>query len=88
MLTIKIRRPDGSEWVEEVSSVSLNTLKQSPTGRPSVSMFRHGKEPLCMDIFEGMVYVMNENGSTVANYDLGCPPVRWPETSEPDPSSE
>ena len=76
MLTIKVRRLDGSEWVEEVSSVSLNTPNQSQSGRMSVTFFRNGKEPVSTEVYDGKIYVMNENGKTVANYDLGYfPPI-------------
>lgn len=81
MLTIKVIRPDGSEYVKEASSVFLNTPKQSPTGRSSVSYY----PPLlpdqselsvnCVDVFDGTVYVMNSNGKTVSNYSLGSMPV-------------
>ena len=74
MLTIKVRRLDGSEWVEEASSVSLNTAGQSASGRISFTYFRNGKEPLATDVYEGKIYVMNENGKTVADYELGTPP--------------
>ena len=74
MLTVKVRRMDGTEWVEEVSSVAYNSAGQSASGRPSVTFFRHGKEPLGTDVYEGKVYVMNENGKTIADYDLGAEP--------------
>ena len=74
MLTVRVIRPDGSEWIEEVGSVALNTAKQSLTGRRSVTIFLVGKEQICTDIYEGFVYVMNNNGKTVAAYDLGSEP--------------
>ena len=75
MLTVKVRRLDGSEWVEEVSSVSLNPARESASGRISFTYFRHGKEPLATDVYEGKVYVMNELGKTIADYELGTPPI-------------
>lgn len=84
MLTVKVIRPDGSEFIKEASTVFLNTPKQSPTGRSSVSFFvpllpavpigtEVGHE--CVDVYEGTVYVMNGNGKTVANYALGSEPA-------------
>jgi hypothetical protein len=84
MLTIKVIRPDGSkikpedflsnkdfsEFVEEVKSVFFNTGNQSVSGHPSVTYFVPGSDR-CIDIYEGTIYVMNENGKTIAKYDLG-----------------
>jgi hypothetical protein len=83
MLTIKVIRPDGtkstdnnlssvdfSEFVEEVNSVFLNTGHQSATGSQSVTYFKPGSDR-AYDVYEGVIYVMNENGKTIAKYDLG-----------------
>ena len=75
MLTVKQVRPDGSEFIEEASSAGLNNAAQTLTGSPSVFYFTAEKEPRCVDIHEGVVYVMNSNGKTVANYDLGSRPT-------------
>jgi len=87
MLTVKVIRPDGSEYIEEASSVFLNNPQQSPTGRNSVSYFSPvhpalvvDGEPVskCQDVYEGTVYVMNSNGKTVGNYCLGSEPAVLP----------
>jgi hypothetical protein len=67
MLTIKIVRPNGSEYIEEATSVFLNTPEQSPNINQSVTYFKEGK---AYDVFEGKIYVMNNNGKTVADYFL------------------
>lgn len=73
MLTVKIIKPDSSEWIHEAFSVSQNTPEQSASKHASVSCFLTDKT--CLDVYAGTVYVMNENGKTVANYDLGNPPM-------------
>jgi hypothetical protein len=73
MLTVKIIRPDGTEWVEEAKSVCSNTAEQSATHNPSVTYFTNDKEMRCIDIYEGTIYVMNENGKTIADYYLLYP---------------
>ena len=75
MLTVKQVRPDGSEFIEEASSAGLSTPAQSSSGLQSVYYFTAEKEPRCVDIYEGVVYVMNSNGKTVSNYDLGSRPI-------------
>jgi len=76
MLTVKVIRPDGSEFVREVDGVDLNTSEQSETGRKSVSCWRGtpGGSNI-IEIFCGTVWVMNESGKTIANYSLGNPPM-------------
>lgn len=61
MLTVKVIRPDRSEYVEEATSVFLNNNQ-------SVTYFKDGKAGY--DVSEGIVYVMNSNGKTVADYFL------------------
>ena len=81
MLTIKVIRPDKSEYIEEISSVFYNTAEQSFTRSPSITYFtiqREGRVGVqnTIDVYEGLVYVMNDNGKTVANYCLsGIPEV-------------
>jgi hypothetical protein len=83
MLTIKVIRPDGkqvtseisnadfSEFVEEARTVFYNTAAQSVSGHPSVTYFKDDREGKAIDVYEGLVYVMNEGGKTIAKYDLG-----------------
>ena len=83
MLTIKVIRPDGSkvepndfsrndfsEFIEEARTVFYNTPSQSGTKHHSVTYFAPGRDTP-IDIYEGTIYVMNEAGKTIANYDLG-----------------
>ena len=72
MLTVKVRLPDGSEYVKEVSSVWFNVSK---TDEPkySVCYYEAKGMPLGDRIEEGDIFVMNENGKTIANYHLHYP---------------
>jgi hypothetical protein len=70
MLTAKVRMPDGSEFVKEVSSVEYN-----PTERMGFRgiILLGSKESDETKIFEGDVFVMNESGKTIADYHLHIP---------------
>jgi hypothetical protein len=70
MLTAKVRFPDGSEVVKEVSSVEYNPTEIM--GFRGIMLFGT-KEGQTTSIFEGDVYVMNENGKTIADYHLHIP---------------
>ena len=71
MFTIRIKDASGHEWVKEATSVSF---RPSDTDGEScwVTCFYADEAP--EDIDEGDVYVMNENGKTVADYHLGRAP--------------
>jgi hypothetical protein len=70
MLTIKIR-DNGIETVKEAKSVMFRPPRESTTGRSCITYFENDFH--CTDVFWGDVYVMNENGKTVADYCLGHP---------------
>jgi hypothetical protein len=73
MFTIKIIEPSGLEIVKEVKSIMLRPASESASGARCVTYFEVGSEAKAVDIFEGDVYLMNENGKTVADYCLGHP---------------
>ena len=80
MFTIKHRTPYGNEALYEATRVSL-AVAPIPEGldQPSgtsvhhlgVLVFSEPGETHESSLHDGMVYVMNENGSTVSRYDLG-----------------
>lgn len=74
MLTIKIIDQDGIQLVKEVKSVILRPGKETEDGRNCLTYFE--TDLYHKDVFWGDVYVMNDNGKTVANYCLGHPKVK------------
>jgi hypothetical protein len=72
MLTVKVIGRDGNESVTEVLNVFMNTWEHSRLQPQLVYYFVPG-ESTARDVREGDVYVMNENGKTIADYHL-CPP--------------
>jgi hypothetical protein len=73
MLTVKVVHPGiGREFVVEVSAVQKRPAGESASGFPCVSYWRT-KDGICEDIFQGIVYVMNELGKTIAVYELLFP---------------
>ena len=67
MLTIKVVSGDGREMVKEVSSVELRPASETARQRACVTYYGVGEEPRAIeDIYDGWVYVMNNNGKTVA----------------------
>lgn len=69
MLTIKVIGDDGSEFIKsDVRTVSFNPPVME-SGRDA-SLFVWYKDEPAETFFSGKVYVMNENGKTVADYHL------------------
>jgi len=74
MFTIKIVGEDGSEFVKsEIRSVAFNP--PIPETRKEASLFVWYKDDLPETFLSGKIYVMNENGKTVANYVLYGLPI-------------
>lgn len=75
MLTIKIISQNGGEFVKsDVRTVSFNPPIME-TGKEA-SLFVWYKDEPAETITDGKVFVMNENGKTVADYQLyGSPKV-------------
>lgn len=72
MLTLKII-DNGFQTVKEVKSVMIRPGTETPTGSSCLTYFEVGDELKAVDVFWGDIYVMNDNGKTVANYCLGHP---------------
>ena len=69
MFAIKVIEESGSEYVRpEVEGVRFNP-PISETGKQSI-LFVFYKDSPGETIYSGQVYVMNENGKTIANYHL------------------
>jgi len=69
MLTVKVIGTDGNESVLEATSVFMNNWEQSSVMPQLVYYFVPG-ESTARDVRQGDVYVMNENGKTIADYHL------------------
>ena len=65
MFTVKIIGLDGTEWVKQTETVVYENLEI-----PQVICFGVSGSVPTNTIKEGDVYVMNENGKTVADYHL------------------
>lgn len=67
MFTIKVIEDDGSEFLKaDVTTVSFNP----PTEKERASLFVWYKDRPAETFYSGKIYVMNENGKTVANYTI------------------
>jgi hypothetical protein len=70
MLTIKIILPNGSQIVEETCKVYYDHGEKGE-GIDDNVLYIEPKSTAQTRIREGEIYVMNENGKTIANYYLG-----------------
>lgn len=70
MLTVKIIDVQGFELVKEAKSVFYCPMFNESSAK--VSIFLH--DGRVEETYLGDVYVMNENGKTVADYHLSPPP--------------
>lgn len=69
MFTIKVIEDDGHEFVKsDVRTVAFNPPDMN-TGREP-SLFVWYKDELTETFLSGKIYIMNENGKTVADYHL------------------
>lgn len=69
MLTIKVITQDGSEFVKsEVMTVSFNPPSMETSRQASVFVWY--KDEPAETFLDGKIYVMNEDGKTVADYQL------------------
>lgn len=80
MFTLKHITPDGNEALHEAIGVLFIPIEAAGLGQPAYtakhqlgSLWLTGPDPNApiSEIRDGRVYVMNETGATVANYDLG-----------------
>lgn len=70
-LTIRIIHGDGTELIKSVSSVMLMPDNEHVSKR--VVYFEDTENKECVDVYNADVFVMNENGKTVADYHLVYP---------------
>lgn len=76
MLTVKVIDTDGHEMLKaDVKSVMYNPKKSDQ----EASVFIWYKEEIPETILRGRVYVMNEYGKTVADYEM-LPPRQSPDS--------
>ena len=71
MLTMKVIFPSGVEIVEEVTRVIFDPGKRDGGMTNRHVEYQEPKSAVTTHISEGTIYVMNENGKTVADYILG-----------------
>lgn len=70
MLTIKHITDTGEEFVYSTSHINFVPAEvKCATGQPN-SLWRYDDTGRAFEITEGMVYVMNGSGATVARYDM------------------
>lgn len=69
MLTIKIVEPSGEEDVLEVTHIARRKCSDTPAGLPAITYWLPN-DGGSVNLFEGDVYVMNENGKTIAVFHL------------------
>jgi len=67
---MKVIFPSGVEIIEEVLRVIYDPGKQDGGMNGHVE-YQEPKSAVMTHVSEGTIYVMNENGKTVANYILG-----------------
>lgn len=59
--------PDGTETISEIKGFKKKPASQSITDSDYLVYWINGEEH-GMEIHDGTVYIMNENGKTIANY--------------------
>jgi hypothetical protein len=70
MLTIKIISEKGEQTIQEVKYVKAHPDPECSSSYKSVTYWETGNDPDRLLIMSGQVYVMNENGKTVADYKI------------------
>lgn len=72
MLTIRVIREDGGEFVDEAKYVVCDLVGKGSSKRSVINYYKDDASP---NLAVGTVFVMNENGKTVAKYIghyIGC----------------
>ena len=67
MLTVRIKYPNNRERIVEANSLTVDCLTES--NLQQINLFKRNGTFESVDI--GDIFVMNENGKTVASYYLG-----------------
>ncbi|MFA5036433.1 MAG: hypothetical protein WC479_04585 [Candidatus Izemoplasmatales bacterium] len=71
MLTVRVVSNKGHEIVEEAEVVTLYTAEESNDGKRRVMYFKNvHSDKDGQEVLDGHVFVMNENGKTIATYHL------------------
>lgn len=72
MLTIRVNGIHGDESIFQAATVirGSDARKTAPHGT-QIEFYDAKNEPAHGDVYFGNVYVMNENGKTVASYNMG-----------------
>lgn len=77
MLTMRYIEEDGHEIVKEIESIMRVPAKESVTKSAHLIYWNVEDKGQAIEIYDGTVYVMNENGKTIANYAVS---QKWVET--------
>ena len=79
MFSIKIVQADGHEFVKsDVTSVAFNPS----SNEDNETLFVWYKDKPVESIYSGKIYVMNENGKTIADYFISTLPTSMGKTSQ------
>ncbi len=68
---------DGHEIVKEIESAMRVPARESVTKSAFLTYWNKESDGHPVEIYDGTVYVMNENGKTIANYVVS---TKWVET--------
>jgi len=68
MLTIKVQTGNGLDFIEETQFVQF--IHALGVGNPPYVSYKPLRQEYFRDVKEGDIWVMNENGKTIANYHL------------------
>jgi hypothetical protein len=70
MLTMKVEFLNGNEIVQEIDHTFFHNVNDDGTSNPRLEFFKPGKD-VGISFSEGVIYIMNENGKTIAKYIIG-----------------
>lgn len=68
MLTMLHIEPDGTESVKEIKGFMKKPAKDSITNSDYLIYWCPNNDEYGVEIHDGRVFIMNENGKTIANY--------------------
>jgi len=68
MLTSRVFGSNGNENIFQVNNVFAQSKERPGDGIHSVTLFLNDNSSV--EIFDGYVYIMNDNGKTIASYTL------------------
>lgn len=82
MFTVKHKHPAQVEYIFQTERVYYDSRQDGDGIKPTVLFDEMTGREHAIDI--GIVYVMNQSGSTVAKYDLGTGPFSFPRAGTPN----